>query len=201
MSVFAPPTNRMERKRLLTRQRLMQATSELHLEVGYSHLTIKAITERADLGYGTFYLYFQDVDEAVWAVVHELAEAQRQVIDAAVEHLPYPLREYRSFVLLFEYAAPNRAGISALFGSQGSAKLSQWYQNYLVEIHEVNLRQGTYSSGLEVPVTFLAQMVSGALMRLLLWWSETPNDYTAEDMARMLYHSLYRQPPPNSPPG
>jgi AcrR family transcriptional regulator len=186
----------MERKRLLTRLRLMEATSELHLEVGYANLTIKAITERADLGYGTFYLYFQDVDEAVWAVVHQLAESQRQVIDAAVVHLPYPQREYQSFVLMFEYASQNREGISALFGSRGSAKLSQLYQNYLVEIHEVNLRQGTYSSGLDVPVSFLAQMITGALMRLLLWWSETPNDYTAEDMARMLYHSLYRQPPP-----
>ncbi len=38
--------------------------------------------------------------------------------------------------------------------------------------------------------------MTGALMRLLVWWVETPNDYTPQDMASMLFQAVYREAPP-----
>ncbi len=34
------------------------------------------------------------------------------------------------------------------------------------------------------------------ISRLLFWWLENDNDYTAEQMAAMLYIVLYRREPP-----
>ena len=58
--------NRAERRREQTLMQLRQAAMELIFEDGYANLTIRAITERADLGYGTFYLYFAEKDDIVW---------------------------------------------------------------------------------------------------------------------------------------
>lgn len=197
MSVLeVAPLNRTERRRLQTRHQLLEAASALLNEVGYSRLTIKAITDRADLGYGTFYLHFEDLDAIVWAGIYEIAEQMTTLTEQKIANLPFPLREYHSWIHIFEFAAQTRQSIVELFGRSGSAKLLQQYQDYLAAKHEENLRLGRYSSGLDLPPMFLAQMITGALVRLLIWWSETPNDYTPQQMADMLYEAIYRQPAP-----
>lgn len=196
MSVIDASLTRAERRRLQTHQQLLAATAQLMLEQSYSALTIKAITERADLGYGTFYLHFKDLDDAVWEVVYQIAEDARIETEQHISQLPFPMREYQSWVYLFSFAAQMREGIIQLFGRNGSATLLQRYQNYLAVLHEDNLRSGNYSSGLDLPPTFLAQFITGALVRLLVWWAETPNDYTPQQMADMMYQTVYRQPPP-----
>ena len=191
-------TTRSERRRAQSHQQLLQAAGELIAETGYSGLTIKAITDRADLGYGTFYLHFHDLDDIIWAVIYQFAEQARLETEQKISHLQFPIREYQSWVHLFEIAQQTRAGIVQLFGRNGSATLLQRYQDYLAALHEANLRAGNYSSGLgfEMPPAFMAQYITGALVRLLVWWAETPNDYTPRQMAAMLYRAVYRQPPP-----
>ena len=188
--------NRAERRKIQTHQQLLGATAQLMIEKSYSALTIKAITERADLGYGTFYLHFEDLDDVVWEVIYQMAEEARIKTEKKISDLRFPLREYQSWVYLFEFAAQTREGISQLFGRNGSATLLQRYQDYLAALHEENLRAGNYSAGLDLPPTFLAQFITGALVRLLVWWAETPNNYTPQQMADMLYQSVYRQAPP-----
>src|ERR1041384_5522290 len=150
MSVIDNSLNRAERRRLQTHQQLLAATAQLMLEQSYSALTIKAITEQADLGYGTFYLHFKDVDDAVWEVVYRMAEDARLETERHISMLPFPMREYQSWVYLFDFAAQTREGISQLFGRNGSARLLQRYQDYLAALHEENLRAGNYSSGLDL---------------------------------------------------
>ncbi len=190
------PINRAERRRMHSHQQLLAATAQLMVEKSYSALTIKAITERADLGYGTFYLHFKDLDDAVWEVIYQMAEDQRMKVEAQISELPFPMREYQSWVFLFDFAAQTREGISQFFGRNGSATLLQRYQDYLAAMHEENLAAGRYSSGLDLPPAYLAQFITGALVRLLVWWAETPNDYTPQQMADMMYQTVYRQPPP-----
>ncbi len=76
---------RRERRKARARQRLMDATRELIAESGVAGLRISDITERADLGFGTFYTYFETKDAVVEAVVAEtLAELVRSIGTAAV---------------------------------------------------------------------------------------------------------------------
>lgn len=199
MSILnTPATTRFERRRNLTRDLLMAAAAELLVEYGYHKLTIKAITEYADVGYGTFYVHFSDKDDIVWAVVHHTAELWRKDVDDKVHQLPSPQREYQSWVMIFEYAWMMREGIVTMMGSSGSARLLQNYQNYLAAIHEENLRAGLYSAGLNLPPEFLAQYMAGAIVRLIVWWSENPNTYSPRDMANMIFEAVYRQPPPTA---
>lgn len=188
--------SRMERRRLHSHEQLVTAATELLYEIGYRDLTIKAITERADLGYGTFYLHFQDKDDIVWEVIHAAAEQQRHLVDERIKDVPFPRREYLSWRLLFEFAAEAREGIVMLLGSRGSATLLQRYQDYMAKLYEDNLREGKYSIGLDIPSDFLGQFAAGATLRLLFWWLETPNAYSAEQMAGMIYQTVFRQLPP-----
>jgi len=53
-----PRTNRRERHRAETRERIFRAALELFAERGYLETTVEDITEAADVGKGTFFNYF-----------------------------------------------------------------------------------------------------------------------------------------------
>jgi AcrR family transcriptional regulator len=188
--------NRAERRKHNTRERLKQAALEVLYERGYHALTVQAITDHADLGYGTFYLHFKDKDEIVWELLEDIGEQWMAKVNAHATQAPSPRREYLSWIDLFQFAAENRQGYVDLFGKKGSAYLNQRMMDYIAAIHLYNLDNRIYTSGLDLPPEVLAQFMTGAIWRLTMWWLETPNDYTPEQMADMVYEMVYRQPPP-----
>jgi AcrR family transcriptional regulator len=64
----APALRRGERRKQHTRRRLLDAAAQTYAISGVEGATISAITERADVGLGTFYLHFEDKDAIAVAV-------------------------------------------------------------------------------------------------------------------------------------
>jgi AcrR family transcriptional regulator len=202
MSVnYAEALNRSERRKQRTIELLRQAAIELLQEEGYHKLTVKAITDRADLGYGTFYLYFKEKDDIVWDIMLENAQVTAQIVDARLAKIPFPRREYLAYVAIFETTQLYRPLFTQIFGAHGSTTLLHRYKDYLVQLHERNLQDNRYTPQLDLPMNYLAQFLAGALLHLMIWCVTTPNNYTAAEMAAMFYHSIYRQAPPDPSPG
>jgi AcrR family transcriptional regulator len=186
--------NRAERRKQRTRAMLLKAAAELLIERGYMQVTLQAITNRADVGYGTFYLHFQDKDDIVWEVVHAIFTARTAEIEAALANETYPRREYLSWVAIFEYVAQEHKIFLDIFGN--SAVISQRYRQLLVETHRRNLEQGKYQAPVDLPLDFQAQISAGVLWTMMLWYAENPTLYTPQQVADMLFETLFRQPPP-----
>jgi AcrR family transcriptional regulator len=199
ISTNATPVNRAERRKLQTRAAIKAAAFQLLMERGFQAVSIKAITDLADIGYGTFYLHFPDKDAAIWEVLYEWMEADRRRTEEHTLHLPYPLREYMGLLAVFEAVGQTRAQFAEMFGRNGSITLNRNLYDYMASIYHFNLANQVYQSGLDVPAPFLAQYSVGGLIQLLIWWAETPNDYTPQQMTDMLFVSLYRQAPPRPP--
>lgn len=79
---------RRERKQIATRRRLLDATKLQMAEGGTESVTIASITERADVGQGTFYNYFQSRDDIIDAVIAEEVETLGQRLDALTRGMP-----------------------------------------------------------------------------------------------------------------
>jgi hypothetical protein len=43
----------------------------------------------------------------------------------------------------------------------------------------------------QVPPEVMAQTIVGALVRLVFWWLETPNEFSAKEMADMLWQAIH----------
>jgi AcrR family transcriptional regulator len=195
------PPNRFERRKQRTRRLLMQTAGELILEKGYDNVTIQDITERADVGRGTFYIHFEDKEHLVWEMLREHSEAVVMKTDAALEHESFPRREYLSWLMFFEMAAETRDFSNAVMNGKGSWFLYRQLVKYVTDLHESNLTEQRYSVDLELPPAIVAHFVTGALLHVVNWWLETPNDYTPEQMADMFYEMIYREPPLKKSPG
>ena len=58
-----PEEGRVAKRRRATRARLLEAAYDVMADVGVDAAKIKDITDRADVGFGTFYNYFETKDE------------------------------------------------------------------------------------------------------------------------------------------
>ncbi len=189
--------SRHERRRLQTRKLLMQTTMQLVLEKGYDALSIQDITDRADLGRGTFYIHFKDKEEVVWTAFRELfQELEREAHQQLNRRTPQV--EYYGLLNIFRHADKNRDLYRVMFGGRGSALLTARAQDFLAQAFWQDIRTAPEPPEINfnLPGEFEAQMLAGMISRLLFWWLETRKDYSPEQMAGMTYKALYRKQPP-----
>lgn len=76
--------NTRQMQALKTRQKIVEAGKEVFLKQGFQKTTISQIIKRAQTGYGTAYVYFQNKDELFMEVMEQLMQ---QFYDVA--NLPY----------------------------------------------------------------------------------------------------------------
>lgn len=78
-----PRSNRRERRRLETRERLYRAALELFGERGFLETTVEDITEAADVGKGTFFNYFRTKEHVLAAYGGERIAAVERALEKA----------------------------------------------------------------------------------------------------------------------
>ena len=190
--------SRHERRRLRTRNLLIQTTLQLVLEKGYESITIQDITDRADLGRGTFYIHFKDKEEVVWSAFQEIFQELEQEAHRQLDR-NLPQVEYFGLLNIFRHADKNRDLYRVMFGGQGSATLTARAQDFLANafLYDIRNAQQPPEINFNLPEEIEAQLLTGVISRLLYWWLGTANDYTAEQMAAMTYMALYRKQPPS----
>ena len=74
LAVMTSPLPLVERKRRQARQRIIQAAEELFLTRGFDDVSVGDIAERAEVGRTTFFRYFGDKQEVVFAKEQELLD-------------------------------------------------------------------------------------------------------------------------------
>jgi AcrR family transcriptional regulator len=84
------PVDRQARRRERTRARLVEAARAVFARQGVDATRINDITEEADVGFGSFYNYFESKDAIVAAVVEQAAKAAAEANDRASADLDDP---------------------------------------------------------------------------------------------------------------
>ncbi len=116
-SATAEKPNRMEKRRLNTRARLLDATLQLILENGIDKTTMDAITNTADLGRRTLYYHFSSKEECIQAA------AAREFAKYAAEAERAPPPDADSALLV---ALHGRSVLAALLDDPLTARLAEY---------------------------------------------------------------------------
>lgn len=83
IAAVQPRSDRRERRRLETRERLYRAALELFGERGFLETTVEDITEAADVGKGTFFNYFPTKEHVLAAYGGERIAAVERALEKA----------------------------------------------------------------------------------------------------------------------
>jgi AcrR family transcriptional regulator len=187
--------NRHQRRRLRTRKQLQTALLALILEKGYDEVSIQDITDRADLARATFYIHFKDKEDLLWSVIEDVIHKTEEEILRDFDGVIPPQAEYFAFRNIFEHVEQNRDTYRVILGSKGSSEIYHRVHKYMVEETLQDMENFHVYTGLKQPAQIKAQIIVGSIVSLAIWWLETPNEYTAEQMAAMLYETLFHQAP------
>jgi len=188
-----PSATRHNRRRDRTRSQLQDAMLEMLIEHGYDAIVVQQITDRADVGRGTFYFHFDDKEDVLWSIVEDRFPVQSLAAEEAGEP---GQTEFDRYVNRFRAYEKNKPVFLAVLGSRASQAVASRVHQLLAEeiIHEMEALQ--FYHDLDQPAEITAQIVVGLTVRLAVWWLENNKPYTAMQMGVLLYQTLHHREPP-----
>lgn len=178
VSVGSRP-NPAERRRVATRERLLEAGRKLFAERGLHGVTTHDIAAQAGFAAGTFYLHFRDKAELFRVIAEETIELLREHTDAATREPRGTRAGVRPFTeALVGFAEENRDMVRILFSrdSEAAAVEANVLNEFAASI--AANRRGQIETGElspDVDPDVLAQAVVGLLARVVAWWVEDPS--------------------------
>ena|SRR5258708_2451806 len=163
-----------------TQHLLARALIALILEKGYETVTIRDITERADIGYATFFRHYHDKDELL-----------KEVLDVVLTELidllcPADADPATVGVLLFRYVQEQSEVVRVLLRSHALLQP-------VIKIATQNiLNEHTPLPGSAVPLEIAAYHIVTSSISLIQWWLDRQMPYPPEQMGAIYYELILR---------
>ena len=176
--------DKIDRRVKRSQNLLGEALMSLVLEKGYEAVTIRDITERADVAYVTFFRHYKSKDELLeqrlQAGLHDL----QTHIEAAARQVRANAADSAEGRLIFEHVQANSLLYRVLMRSQGARRVRQ---QTLAAIETIFLTSCKPLSAREklIPRQIAAHHIAASLLALIEWWLEHERPYPIEQMGQM----------------
>lgn len=168
---------KIDRRVLRTQNLLMDALIALILEKGYDAITIKDITERADVAYVTFFRHYKDKDGLL---MHALKDVIIEFDEPNVRH---------DDSRVFELAKRHANLFNILLKSPGTTAIRQHLVRQMAKQSMVTCAAEWEASGTTLPHDLLAYHTAVTLLSLMAWWLDNDMPHPPERMAE-IYQQL-----------
>ena len=174
------PTDRRVRR---TRELLRRALLDLILEKGYDRITVRDILDRADVGRSTFYAHYRDKDELLLAGFEDVRSAI-EAEHAAVEAGRTTEAQFLDPLLaVFRHVGEHRHFWEALSRKGGAELITRILRRSVDELVREHVRSRFPEAAAEPHrVEAAIRFVAGACMGMLLWWLDSGDPRTAEEI-------------------
>ncbi|MDQ2888791.1 MAG: TetR/AcrR family transcriptional regulator [Chloroflexota bacterium] len=178
--------DRQDRRVKRTQNLLAKALVALTLEKGYEAITIRDITQRADVGYATFFRHYHDKDALLEDVLDVVIDELMHVFFMASSgENPLP-----DGPLLFRYVQQHSEVVRVLLSSWGVSSLTR---RIIETTTQDVLAQHMLPEDGAVPVEVAAYHIITASIALVQWWLEHNMPYPPERMGE-IYSALIMRP-------
>jgi AcrR family transcriptional regulator len=162
---------------------LGDALVSLILEKGYEQITIKEITDRAEVAYITFFRHYESIDALLMQVLGEGMAALRQKIEQLAAHsATHPIDAEGS--LIFAHVAQNAVLFQILLESPGAAGIRKQAQ---AEIAQAFLQSCDllHRPNCLIPDVVAANHIAASLLALIEFWLAQGMPYSVEQMSKI----------------
>jgi AcrR family transcriptional regulator len=169
--------NKSDRRTRRTRKLLKEALVALMLERDYGRITVQDIVERANVGRSTFYMHYEDKEDlllrGVAGIDHRAAREAAAEDSSPGRPCPGKL-ETISTLAMFSHVKANGTLRKIMHRSHPENALLEKGTAFLYTNVASQLQQLAGSGPAPaVPIPLLAHFLTGGLMSLVWWWTET----------------------------
>ena len=176
---------KQDRRVRRTHQLLSDALIALALEKGYDNVTIKDITERADVAYVTFFRHYRDKDELLGKRLEEMHHD--------LDELTRVDNRQSEGVQIFQYIQRHSALYQMLLRNQGTQRVIKQLRDNLATSLLRHCKPFQCRTGLVVMDAIVANHLAVSVFGLIEWWLEHDMPYTPEQMGQ-IYEELILNP-------
>jgi AcrR family transcriptional regulator len=165
-----------------TQRALQQAFIDLVIEQSYEAISVRAIAQRAKVGYKTFYRHYQDKETLLYAILGGILEEGQTVL------LPptTPLAAEQNTLNAFRFADRYADLFRVLLRSPVAETLVQPLIDFgVAESHR-------FFGGSDMPDELVAHHFVSSMMSLMRWWLEHGGQYGPDEMAGYVNRLLIR---------
>jgi AcrR family transcriptional regulator len=170
-----------------TRRLLRDALVSLILEKDYPSISIKEITERAEVAYITFFRHFDSMDELLMEVLDKGQLELMGRVETLAKQSEKPTLETEGR-LIFEYIQQNADLFRVLLRSQSVSRIRKKVVRSIAAIYQRSCNP-LLSSNSPVTVEIAANHIATSLLSLIEWWLENRLSPPPSDMGK-IYKSL-----------
>jgi AcrR family transcriptional regulator len=164
---------------------LKAALVELVNEQNYASVTIREITDRADIGYATFFRHYDSKDELMMEIFTEIIKDLEALPDQHGDNY-FEQEGY----LLFKHVSDNQALYLSILDSHAFSLKFRQHLTHMIQSHLQRHENQVANS--TIPLEIAAQHMASSLLGLIYWWITNEMSYSVETMA-MVYERLVIQ--------
>jgi len=170
-----------------TRRLLRDALVSLMLEKDFASISIKEITERAEVAYITFFRHFESLDQLLMEILDDgLGELQDHIETLAKQSETSALETEGR--LIFEYIEQKANLFRILFKSQSVTRVRKKVVQNIAAIFQKSCLP-LARSGNQTAIAILSNHIATSLLSLIEWWLENKMSPSPEQMGKV-YKSL-----------
>jgi AcrR family transcriptional regulator len=170
-----------------TRRMLREALVSLILEKDFASISIKEVTERAEVAYITFFRHFESLEQLLMEVLEEgLAELLGYIETLAKQSETSALETEGR--LIFEYINQNADLFRILFKSQSVTRVRKKVVQNIAVIFQKSCLP-LVKSGNQVTIAITSNHIATSLLSLIEWWLDNNMNPAPAQMGKV-YKSL-----------
>lgn len=177
---------KVDKRVLRTRELLADALIEMTSEQGYESISIRDLTERAEIGYATFFRHYKSKDELLTEMLNTMVEGFMKLLpDISEESDPH-----ERGIVLFQYVDQHTALCQVMLGSQGSSEMFRQLRNVATQTTNTLLKDALNDT---LPSELVSSHLVSGVFSLIQWWLDHEKPYSPEKMAEY-YDTLVLAP-------
>jgi AcrR family transcriptional regulator len=171
--------SRVDRRIARTQRLLGEAMLDLIQEQSFDSITIRDITERADIGYATFFRHYDSKEELLSqqleSIIRQLEEMVGEGGDGYFE---------REGELLFEHVRQNELLYRGLLGGHVHVQVTRRLRDALIRVIRPHVERHLPDEQLLVPLEIAVNHLAASALELVAWWLENDMPYPPREMSR-----------------
>ena len=165
-----------------TRRLLREALIDLITAHGYERVTIRDITQQAQVGYKTFFRHYESKDALLQTIIDDIIGGFQQALLAPT----VPNAPERNTLTAVRYTKAHADLLRVILPSVAS-------ELFLTPIMDLALKEGKlFFADSDVPDELVAHHFASSMISLLQWWLENDRPYSIEEMAEYINRLLIR---------
>lgn len=187
----------MDRRVVKTKAEIKKAYFELLSEKHYESITVRDITERANINRGTFYLHFEDKYQVLEYYEEEIFAEVRSIFEKVLEKMDLQEMtnaEISPILNMFKLFQKEHYYINLILGPNGDPLFKEKIRLVFVGNIDLYLEMYTDVGQFKYPKDYILTYLSNAHVGIMIYWLENGANKPPEEIIEMLMDILVNGP-------